>query len=50
MPVNENETTLSYSRGPDRPLLDLTIGALLERTASRFLTARLSCPATSRDA
>ena len=29
-------TTLSYSRGPNRPLLDLTIGALLERTANRF--------------
>src|SRR3569623_314107 len=26
----------SYSRGEDVPLLDLTIGALLDRTASRF--------------
>jgi fatty-acyl-CoA synthase len=29
-------TTLSSTRGPDRPLLELTIGGLLERTASRF--------------
>ncbi len=36
MPVNEMVTTVSYSRGADRPLLELTIGALLERTASRF--------------
>ena len=26
----------SFTRGPDHPLLDLTIGALLHRTASRF--------------
>ncbi len=36
MPVSEMETTLSISRGADRPLLELTIGALLERTACRF--------------
>lgn len=36
MPVEEIATTLSYSRGPDRPLLELTIGGLLERTANRF--------------
>jgi fatty-acyl-CoA synthase len=29
-------TTLSYSRGPDRPLLELTIGDLLHRTAGRY--------------
>src|SRR3954447_22302735 len=29
-------TTLSHSRGADRPLLELTIGALLDRTASQF--------------
>ena len=28
--------TLSQTRGPDRPLLNLTIGDLLQRTASRF--------------
>jgi len=28
--------TLSQTRGPDRPLLNLTIGDLLHRTASRF--------------
>jgi fatty-acyl-CoA synthase len=36
MAVNEMVSTPSYSRGPDRPLLELTIGGLLERTASRF--------------
>jgi fatty-acyl-CoA synthase len=36
MPVEEMLSTLSYTRGPNRPLLDLTIGALLDRTASRF--------------
>jgi fatty-acyl-CoA synthase len=36
MPVEEEIRTLSYRRGPDRPLLDLTLGALLERTANRF--------------
>jgi fatty-acyl-CoA synthase len=29
-------TTLSHSRGPDRPLLELTIGDLLARTAGRY--------------
>jgi fatty-acyl-CoA synthase len=36
MPMNEMTTTRSLTRGPDRPLLELTIGGLLERTASRF--------------
>ncbi len=36
MPVEENLCTLSYSRGPSRPLLELTIGGLLHRTADRF--------------
>jgi fatty-acyl-CoA synthase len=36
MPVEEDLSTLSHTRGPSRPLLDLTIGALLTRTADRF--------------
>ena len=36
MAVDEMVSTLSYSRGPNRPLLELTIGGLLDRTASRF--------------
>jgi fatty-acyl-CoA synthase len=37
MPVVEEKSgVMSYARGPERPLLELTIGALLERTASRF--------------
>jgi fatty-acyl-CoA synthase len=36
MPVEENLCTLSYARGPSRPLLELTIGDLLDRTAERF--------------
>ena len=36
MPVEEDLCTLSYARGPSRPLLDLTIGDLLDRTASRY--------------
>jgi fatty-acyl-CoA synthase len=36
MPVEEDLYTMSYTRGPSRPLLDLTIGALLHRTADRF--------------
>jgi len=36
MLVEENLSTLSYARGPERPLLDLTIGDLLTRTASRY--------------
>jgi len=36
MPVYEDLTTLSYTRGEDRPLLNLTIGELLHRTASCF--------------
>jgi fatty-acyl-CoA synthase len=36
MPVEEDLYTMSYTRGPSRPLLDLTIGDLLQRTADRF--------------
>ena len=36
MPVEEDLSTLSYTRGLGNPLLDLTIGDLLHRTASRF--------------
>jgi fatty-acyl-CoA synthase len=36
MSLDEGIETLSYSRGPDLPLLDLSIGALLDRTASQF--------------
>ena len=36
MPVEEDIRTLSYARGPDRPLLELTIGDLLRGTAERF--------------
>ncbi len=36
MPVEEDLSTLSYARGADRALLELTIGGLLDRTASRF--------------
>ena len=36
MAVEEDIRTLSYARGPDRPLLELTIGDLLRRTAERF--------------
>jgi fatty-acyl-CoA synthase len=36
MPVEEEIRTLSYSEGPSRPLLELTIGDLLHRTADRF--------------
>jgi fatty-acyl-CoA synthase len=36
MPVQEDLRTLSYTRGPSRPLLDLTVGGLLDRTAGRF--------------
>ena len=36
MPVEERISTRSYAKGPDRPLLELTIGDLLERTANRF--------------
>ena len=35
MPVEEN-LSLSYARGAERPLLNLTIGQLLERTTSRY--------------
>ncbi len=36
MPVEENLCTVSYARGPSRPLLELTIGDLLHRTADRY--------------
>ncbi|MFZ0306178.1 MAG: AMP-binding protein [Terracidiphilus sp.] len=36
MPVEENLCLESYARGPARPLLELTIGNLLTRTADRF--------------
>jgi fatty-acyl-CoA synthase len=36
MPVEEELCMLSYSRGPDRSLLDLTVGDLLRRTAERY--------------
>ncbi len=36
MPVDDNLSSLSYTRGPARPLLELTIGDLLHRTAERF--------------
>jgi fatty-acyl-CoA synthase len=36
MPVEEDLCTMSYARGPNRPLLELTIGDLLHRTADRF--------------
>jgi non-ribosomal peptide synthetase component E (peptide arylation enzyme) len=35
MPVDEMTFTTSYARGSARPLLDLTIGDLLHRTADR---------------
>jgi fatty-acyl-CoA synthase len=36
MSTGNMTTTLSYSRGPDRPLLELTVGGLLHRTASLY--------------
>ena len=36
MPIDGDAVTLSYARGEDRPLLNLTIGELLERTTNRF--------------
>src|ERR1039458_8626575 len=36
MPVEENLYTQSYTCGPSRALLDLTIGGLLDRTAGRY--------------
>jgi fatty-acyl-CoA synthase len=36
MPVEEKLCTLSHTRGPDRPLLNMTLGDLLHRTADRF--------------
>jgi fatty-acyl-CoA synthase len=36
MPVDEKVCMVSYARGPSRPLLELTIGDLMRRTADRF--------------
>src|SRR4029079_2222551 len=36
MPACEMLSPLSHTRGPDRPLLELTIGGLLDRTASLY--------------
>ncbi len=36
MPVDEHVSTQSYAKGPAQPLLELTIGDLLDRTADRF--------------
>jgi fatty-acyl-CoA synthase len=36
MPVEEALLSQSYARGPARPLLEITIGDLLTRTATRF--------------
>jgi fatty-acyl-CoA synthase len=36
MRTEQDSSPLSYSRGPSRPLLNLTIGDLLHRTADRF--------------
>jgi len=36
MPLEEQISTQSYARGPARPLLELTIGDLLKRTADRY--------------
>jgi len=36
MPKDEQTSTLSYAFGPSHPLLELTIGDLLHRTANRF--------------
>ena len=35
-PTEEMTPSLSYTHGPDRPLLELTIGELLHRTAGRY--------------
>jgi fatty-acyl-CoA synthase len=36
MPVEDNLSTLSHTCGPSRPLLELTLGDLLHRTADRY--------------
>jgi len=36
MATDDKTTTMSYRRGAERPLLELTIGALLTRTAERY--------------
>ncbi len=50
MPVEEQTGIQSYARGPGKPLLELTIGDLLHRTASRFpdRLAVVSCHQNSR--
>jgi fatty-acyl-CoA synthase len=35
-PTVEESLTISHTRGPDRPLLNCTVGDLLHRTANRF--------------
>ncbi len=36
MPVEQQLSNVSYAQGPNRPLLDLTVGDLLRRTADRY--------------
>lgn len=50
MPIEENRSKLSYARGPASPLLELTIGDLLHRTAERFgdREAAVSCHQSRR--
>ena len=36
MPVDDQILGESYSQGPARPLLEITIGDLLDRTAERY--------------
>ncbi len=48
MAVEERLRTLSYARGPSRPLLELTVGDLLYRTAERF-PDRLAVAARHQD-
>src|SRR5215469_3976045 len=50
MPAEEMNDSLSYSRGPERHLLELTIGDLLHRTAGRYpdRPAVISCHQSRR--
>jgi fatty-acyl-CoA synthase len=48
MAVEERLRTQSYARGPSRPLLELTVGDLLYRTAERF-PDRLAVAARHQD-
>jgi fatty-acyl-CoA synthase len=36
MPVEQQLSAVSYAQGPNRPLLELTVGDLLRRTADRY--------------